>query len=497
MEYADGGTLRDYLKNNFNRLTWKHKYNLAYQLACSVSFLHDKGIVYRDLHSCNVLVHQNSIKLADFGLSKRIDEASNSQSKLLGMVPYIDPKILLFNNLKLNEKSDVYSIGVLLWEISSGIPPFHEESNKFNLIYEILRGRREVIIPNTPNDYSNLYTECWNDKPNNRPSMHKVVDTLEKFISTENLLHGKVSQIIENLNNTNTNEITTNNDNDISSENSSIIVNEIVNLIFKEVNKRNVTKSHVLDYLNNHNINSKEIYNWLLNNQNAPNFIFLLGYFNYVGIETIKDYKKAFNLFINLSEQDHLLAQYYVGGCYQFGHGITKNVKLAFQYYEKLANKEYAIGQFKLGWFYENKISVKKDLKLAAYWYEKSANNGNLIAMFNLGYLYKDGNGVNKNNQKAFKLFEKSAKGEYSGGISMLGYCYDIGIGISIDKQKAAELYQKAANLGNEIAQYNLALMYEKGNGIEKDLDKAIYWYKKSANQGDKDAKKKLKILKR
>ena len=49
MEYADGGTLRDYLKKNFNKLTWNDKYNLAYQLACSVSCLHDKGIVHRDL----------------------------------------------------------------------------------------------------------------------------------------------------------------------------------------------------------------------------------------------------------------------------------------------------------------------------------------------------------------------------------------------------------------------------------------------------------------
>ncbi|CAB5336585.1 unnamed protein product [Rhizophagus irregularis] len=99
MEYADGGTLRDYLKNNFHRLTWNDKYNLASQLARSILCLHEEGIIHRDLHSCNVLVHQDSIKLADFGLSKRI-------------------------------------------------------------------GRREEIISGTPDGYSNLYTECWNEDMN-------------------------------------------------------------------------------------------------------------------------------------------------------------------------------------------------------------------------------------------------------------------------------------------------------------------------------------------
>ena len=49
MEYANGGTLRDYLKKNFNRLTWDDKYNLAYQLSCAVSCLHGEGIIHRDL----------------------------------------------------------------------------------------------------------------------------------------------------------------------------------------------------------------------------------------------------------------------------------------------------------------------------------------------------------------------------------------------------------------------------------------------------------------
>ncbi|CAB5364565.1 unnamed protein product [Rhizophagus irregularis] len=52
MEYADGGTLRSYLKENFNKFTWDDKYNMAYQLSCAVSCLHDERIVHRDLHSC-------------------------------------------------------------------------------------------------------------------------------------------------------------------------------------------------------------------------------------------------------------------------------------------------------------------------------------------------------------------------------------------------------------------------------------------------------------
>ncbi|CAB5381726.1 unnamed protein product [Rhizophagus irregularis] len=107
MEYADSGSLRRYLEMNFNNLAWRDKYSLAYQLACAVSCLHDEGIVHRDLHSGNILIHQNKVKLSDFGLSKRIETSSKKK------------------------KSSLF-------------------------------GYREKPIDGTPEEYTNLYIECWN-----------------------------------------------------------------------------------------------------------------------------------------------------------------------------------------------------------------------------------------------------------------------------------------------------------------------------------------------
>jgi serine/threonine protein kinase len=114
------------------------------------------------------LVHKNAIKLADFGLSRKAG-VSNSAKDVLGKVPYIDPQRLkrhgpqrLKHQTKNNDKkSDVYSVGVLLWEISSGKKPFESYDNfpaEVALLYHILQGNREVPIVGTPDNYINIYT---------------------------------------------------------------------------------------------------------------------------------------------------------------------------------------------------------------------------------------------------------------------------------------------------------------------------------------------------
>ncbi|POG58010.1 kinase-like domain-containing protein, partial [Rhizophagus irregularis DAOM 181602=DAOM 197198] len=139
------------------------KLKLAFQLASAVSHLHKRDIIHRDLHANNVLIHQKNIKLADFGLSKKIAEASSNISKIHGVIPYVDPKVFNKNQnekYKLDKKSDIYSIGVLMWQISSGYQPFSSKGVNYDLslILSISNGEREEIIVGTPIEYSNLYS---------------------------------------------------------------------------------------------------------------------------------------------------------------------------------------------------------------------------------------------------------------------------------------------------------------------------------------------------
>ncbi|CAG8677626.1 7936_t:CDS:2, partial [Racocetra fulgida] len=103
---------------------------------------------------------QKNPDLTDFGLSRCLTDASKTTTWLAGYLAYIDPHSLKNSekkSQKLNKEYDIYSLGVLLWEISSLHPPFDGQS-KNDLYIQILNGCRETPILGTPQQYLALYT---------------------------------------------------------------------------------------------------------------------------------------------------------------------------------------------------------------------------------------------------------------------------------------------------------------------------------------------------
>ncbi|PKY49207.1 kinase-like protein, partial [Rhizophagus irregularis] len=183
LEYANGGNLRNYLKKNFVSLKWNNKVKMALDIASGLKFLHLREIIHRDLHPKNILVNNGKLLIADFGLSKKLEEVmTNSIANRMGMIEYIEPKC--FKNIdigyKKDKKSDIYSLGVLLWEISSGRPPFSNCSQDVRKIIDryIRDGHREKPIEGTLPTYQQLYQKCWDDKPESRPDIEEVYEIL-------------------------------------------------------------------------------------------------------------------------------------------------------------------------------------------------------------------------------------------------------------------------------------------------------------------------------
>ena len=124
MEYIDGITLKEYLKQRGGALTWKEVIHFATQVLGALEHAHSKGIVHRDVKPQNIMLQADgSIKMMDFGIARFSRAQSQTVSdKAIGSVHYISPEQACGEES--DAKSDIYSVGVLLYEMLSGSVPF-------------------------------------------------------------------------------------------------------------------------------------------------------------------------------------------------------------------------------------------------------------------------------------------------------------------------------------------------------------------------------------
>ena len=143
------------------------------------------------------MIHQGIPKISDFGAGKEIGMATSHKDGILGAICYLDPQrygYKAFNeNYKLKKPSDIYSLGVIFWQIFSGRKPFEDEKRNtdlWNLFQEISKGKREIAAIHTPKSFIQLYETCWHTDPKTRFTIAEVVKRCKEILEKGSAMNG-------------------------------------------------------------------------------------------------------------------------------------------------------------------------------------------------------------------------------------------------------------------------------------------------------------------
>ncbi|GBC38281.2 kinase-like domain-containing protein [Rhizophagus irregularis DAOM 181602=DAOM 197198] len=189
MQYAKGGDLHNWLQRNFTRITWnKKKLAILWQISEGLETIHKAEFIHRDFHSGNILSSliderryfgkRNQWQIGDLGLSQPANKPSLN-NEIYGVIPYIAPEI--FKGSAFSKESDVYCVGMIMWELTTGCKPFANVEHDIQLVYKILDGERPEITEDTPECYANLMKSCWDSDPEKRPTITEIRKTFGKW----------------------------------------------------------------------------------------------------------------------------------------------------------------------------------------------------------------------------------------------------------------------------------------------------------------------------
>ncbi|KAM9957201.1 hypothetical protein ACTFIW_008941 [Dictyostelium discoideum] len=186
LEYVRYGSLYSLLSNSSIEISWGLRLQIASEIAKGMQHLHSHNppVIHRDLKSPNILLNgitegQNSVAtIIDFGTSTALYGGA-ALIRCVDQPLWLGPEVLA--GTAYSEPSDVYSFGIILWELYTRAHPFDEfQFGQWmsKLEDEIIRGLRPTIPPTCPPEYVELIQSCWTHEPNSRPTFTSIVEIL-------------------------------------------------------------------------------------------------------------------------------------------------------------------------------------------------------------------------------------------------------------------------------------------------------------------------------
>jgi beta-lactam-binding protein with PASTA domain/predicted Ser/Thr protein kinase len=190
MEYVQGRTLAEILKTN-KQLTPKQAAEIASEVAAALGFAHEAGLAHRDIKPANILIGANGqVKVADFGIARAMNAGTESNltqaGSVMGTASYFSPEQA--QGAQPDPRSDLYSLGIVMYEMVAGRPPFTGE-NPVSIAYKQVHDRPtplNQLVENMPRPFEAIVAKLLAKDPKLRyPSAHALRDDLRRFRNGE------------------------------------------------------------------------------------------------------------------------------------------------------------------------------------------------------------------------------------------------------------------------------------------------------------------------
>lgn len=182
-EYLSEGSLRAYLhKLEHKAIPLQKLIDFALDISRGMAYIHSQGVIHRDLKPENVLIDEDfRLKLADFGIACE-EAVCDLLADDPGTYRWMAPEMI--KRKSYGRKVDVYSFGLILWEMLTGTIPY-EDMNPIQAAFAVVNKKLRPVIPsNCPPAMRALIEQCWSLQPDKRPDFWQIVKVLEQFESS-------------------------------------------------------------------------------------------------------------------------------------------------------------------------------------------------------------------------------------------------------------------------------------------------------------------------
>jgi TPR repeat protein len=484
MEFAEGGNLMEAIPN----LLWENKRRIAGEIAHGLTYIHSQGIIHCDIKSPNVLLTKKlEVKICDFDCAMKITD--KNKMPCIGTFPWQAPE-LQQDATAYSSKSDVYALGIVMWEMASGVEPIDRS--------QVL----EQKLKNVPEDYLVAMQNCWDLDPVCRPETQDL-----SFLKYERGFDEEHERFLWAIRN-----------GDMSKAVTITVAQSVSTDVKVDFDAQKMTVNYTLVVLNDPvTLKNTSTVESLLESANKGSdrskAALALSYYE------SGQYSEALHF---AQQVRHIpVACYVMGEMYGHGHGVDRNEGEARILHNDAAKGGFSKSQVLMG----DGCARAGHLSKAVSWYRKAALKGDLEGQYSLGVMIYYGCGAPLDRKEGERWIRKAADQGHKDAEAGMGvvcmhlkdyseamkWClkagnpmshYHIGVlyynggwGVEPNCAAAKEWFQKAADQRYGLAAFALAKMYREGEVGEKDLNMAMQQYRRGHEYGDIQSTNALALL--